>query len=523
MHHGRRQQELGRHSAAVACLVEAAGASRRGSFMPPPPSQAEGGRSRAKLKPLHWDKVTPHNPEHSMVWDKISDGSFRIDDELMDTLFGYGSTNQNNPNSNKTPSNPFTSPSTSSNTPTQICLLDPRKSQNIAIVIRSLGISRQEILDALFNGRDLSHDALEKLSRIALTKEEETMIREFSGNPTRLADAESFLYHLTKAVPSPFARIDAMLFKFNYDMEILHIKKSIQALELACRELKSHGLFLKLLEAILKAGNRMNAGTARGNAKAFNLAALCKLSDVKSTDGKTTLLHFVVEEVVRSEGKRLVINRNHSLRRSGSSSSNNSGNLANSAGQLKTTREEKEREYIKLGLPVVGGLSEELANVKKAAAVDYEGLASSCSSIGTRISEIRQFFSKGNGGDAFLREMKGFLEASEEELRVVVEEQVRAMELVKRTTEYYQPGGSRDRNAQPLQLFVIVRDFIVMFDRVCVDITRNMQKRPLAGRSSPQKKAETEKRAAAMFPNLPPRFMSENSRSSSDSDSEDGF
>ena len=63
---------------------------------------------------------------------------------------------------------------------------------------------------------------------------------------------------------------------------------------------------MKLLEAILKARNRMNAGTARGNAHACNLTALLKLSvsDVKSVDGKTTLLNFVVEEVVRPEGKR---------------------------------------------------------------------------------------------------------------------------------------------------------------------------------------------------------------------------
>ncbi|XWS60661.1 hypothetical protein CRYUN_Cryun07bG0055100 [Craigia yunnanensis] len=104
----------------------------------------------------------------------------------------------------------------------------------------------------------------------------------------RLADAESFLYYVLKAVPSAFIRIDAMLFRCNYDSEILNLKESIKTLELACKDLRSRRLFLELLEAILKAGNRMNAGTARGNALCFNLSALQKLSDVKSTDGKTT-------------------------------------------------------------------------------------------------------------------------------------------------------------------------------------------------------------------------------------------
>ena len=69
----------------------------------------------------------------------------------------------------------------------------------------------------------------------------------------------------------------------------------------ACDDLKGSRLFLKLLEAVLQAGNRMNVGTNRGQAKAFKLDTLLKLADVKGTDGKTTLLHFVVQEIVRSE------------------------------------------------------------------------------------------------------------------------------------------------------------------------------------------------------------------------------
>lgn len=485
------------------------GSSGRPPLLPPPPD--DGVRTRAKLKPLHWDKVNPPNADHSMVWDRISDGSFKIDDDLMDTLFGYKSSNQTNPNSTKT---------TSSN-PNQIHLLDPRKSQNTAIIIRSLNITRQEIIDSLTQGKGLSPDTLEKLSKIALTKEEQSTILNFSNDITKLADAESFLFHLLNSVPSPFERVNAMLFKSTYDAEILHVKKCIQTLELACKEIKSHNLFLKLLEAILKAGNRMNAGTARGNAKAFNLSALCKLSDVKSTDGKTTLLHFVVEEVVRAEGKRLVINRNHSLRRSGSSSSSSNVSISN-----KTSREEKEKEYIKLGLPVVGGVSEELTNVKKAAAIDYDSLVSTCSLMGGRMRDIRVFLSGCKNNDGFVKEMKGFLEASEAELTMVIDEQMRVMEIVKRTTEYYQPGSLKEKNVPPLQLFVIVKDFFVMFDKVCVDITRNMQKKTVVngGYSSARSKEEIESRLVARFPNLPPRFMSENpSKSSSGSESEDEF
>ncbi|OAY67153.1 Formin-like protein 1 [Ananas comosus] len=79
----------------------------------------------------------------------------------------------------------------------------------------------------------------------------------------------------------------------------------VRSTEAACEELRSSRLFLKLLEAVLKTGNRMNVGTNRGDAHAFKLDTLLKLVDVKGTDGKTTLLHFVVQEIIRSEGSRL--------------------------------------------------------------------------------------------------------------------------------------------------------------------------------------------------------------------------
>ena len=60
----------------------------------------------------------------------------------------------------------------------------------------------------------------------------------------------------------------------------------------------SKGLFTKLLEATLKVGNRLNSGTTRGNAKAFHLNLLLRLSDVKSTHRK-----FIVKEVIKFEGK----------------------------------------------------------------------------------------------------------------------------------------------------------------------------------------------------------------------------
>ncbi|KAL0304969.1 UNVERIFIED_CONTAM: Formin-like protein 4 [Sesamum calycinum] len=480
-------------------------------------SLGEGTSSNAngqvKLKPLHWDKVNP-NLEHSMVWDKIDKGSFKFDGDLMEALFGYVATNRKSPQRDGRSVSPG---GDKSGPPSQIFILDTRKSQNTAIVLKSLGISRQEIIDALIEGHGLNADTIEKLSRIAPTDEEASEILAFDGDPTRLADAESFLYYLLKAVPSAFARFNAMLFRSNYDTEVSQIKESLQSLESACRELRTRGLFLKLLEAVLKAGNRLNAGTSRGNAQAFNLTALRKLSDVKSSDGKTTLLQFVVQEVVRAEGKRCVLNRNRSLSRTSSQSSNSgSQSLDQSA-----SKDDKEREYMMLGLPVIGGLSAEFSNVKKAATFDYDLLVKTSSALAAQVAETRKTVAKCGPGGGFVREMNGFLDTAELEVKVLKEEQTRVMDIVKKTTDYYQAGSSKDKGANPFQLFVIVRDFLGMVDQVCIDIARNVQKRKpvssVAGSSSPGSPR------VFRFPKLPANFMSESSMSSSndsDNDSE---
>ncbi|KAL6567763.1 hypothetical protein OROGR_001431 [Orobanche gracilis] len=468
---------------------------------------------QVKLKALHWDKVNPNAVEHSMVWDRIDKGSFKFDGDLMEALFGYVATDRKSPKSEDRPSpNPKTIEK--SGHPSQIFILDTRKSQNIAIVLKSLGVTRKEIIDALINGQDLYPDTIEKLAKLAPSDEEASQIIAFNGDPTRLADAESFLYHLLKSVPSAFTRFNAMLFRSNYRLELPSVRESLKSLELACNELRTRGLFFKLLEAVLKAGNRLNAGTSRGNAQAFNLTALRKLSDVKSSDGNTTLLQFVVQEVVRAEGKRCVLNRNRSLSRTSSQSSNLSESQSS-----EQSKDEREREYMMLGLPVVGGLSAEFSNVKKAATVDYDVLHKTITTLSAQVDEMRMLVSRSENNGGFARGMNGFLGTAEFEIKVLKEEDMRVMELVQKTKDYYQAGCLRDKGTNnTLLLFVIARDFLEMVDKVCVEIARNVQRRRLliayaAGSSSP------ESPKVFRFPKLPENFMSDNSKSgSSDSD-----
>ncbi|XP_074274498.1 formin-like protein 4 [Silene latifolia] len=466
---------------------------------------SEEMKDQVKMKPLHWDKIKVVERDHSMVWDKLPAGSFQYNGDMMEALFGDVAKERKSPNRN---------PGKETNPAAKISILDSRRSQNIAILVRALGISRKELIDGVSEGKGLDLETLEKLTRMSPTREEKIQILAFDGDVGKLADAESFLYHLLKAVPTTFTRVNAMVFRYTYGSEIQNLKDSLRMLDSACNELRDCAVFWKLLEAILKAGNRLNVGTARGDAKAFNLTALHKLSDYKSTDGKTTLLHFVVHQVVRNEGKRCAMNRVN--------------NLTGSSGQTNPTpvdtrsKEEQEKEYQKLGLPLIGGLSSQLSNVLKSASIDYDTLSNISTTMRSRVAETRQLVLQCGadaGGGEFIKEMKEFLQEADVEIKAVQEEQARVMELVKKTTQYYQSGAFKDKH--PLQLFSIVRDFLSMVDKACVDITKSLQEKgnsKTGGASSSDPPPPDVLRTRVTFRSLPDHFLSVSNASDSDDD-----
>lgn len=222
--------------------------------------------------------------------------------------------------------------------------------------------------------------------------------------------------------------------------------------QVACEELRNCRMFLKLLEAVLKTGNRMNVGTNRGDAEAYKLDTLLKLADVKGADGKTTLLHFVVQEVIRTEGARL--------------SSTNQTTNSTLTDDVKCRR---------LGLQVVSNLSCELSNVKRAATMDSKLLSSDVSKLSkgaTNIAEIVQLIKKARSDETsqkFTESMNNFVRMAEEEIMKLQAQETVALTIVKEVTEYFHGNLSKEE-AHPLRIFLVVRDFIAVLDSVCKEV-----------------------------------------------------
>ncbi|KAL1558721.1 formin-like protein 1 [Salvia divinorum] len=402
---------------------------------------------KTKLKPLHWDKVRASS-DREMVWDQLKCSSFKLNEEMIETLFVA---NASNPTPREaTRWNVLPTPRQDNNR-----VLDPKKAQNIAILFRALNVTVEEVCEGLMEGNTdiLGTELLESLMKMAPTKEEERKLKEYEDvSPTKLGAAERFLKAVLD-IPHAFRRIDAMLYISNFEYEVEYLKNSFATLEAACEELRTSRMFLKLLEAVLKTGNRMNVGTNRGDAHAFKLDTLLKLVDIKGADGKTTLLHFVVQEIIKSEGARL----------SGGGPTDNAA----------TSDDAKCR---KLGLQVVSSLSGELSNVKKAATMDAEVLSSDVSKLSKGIGNISEVVRlveamplEDSSSNKFSDSMSSFMKKAEEEIiRIQAQESV-ALSLVKEITEYFH-GNSVKEEAHPFRIFLVMRDFLTILDRVCKEV-----------------------------------------------------
>ncbi|KAF3680986.1 Formin-like protein 11 [Capsicum annuum] len=428
----------------------ASGSTSLSKCPPPPPALpfqqlavGKDGSPLPKLKPLHWDKVRAA-PDRTTVWDKLRPSSFEFDEEMIESLFGYNLHNM------KTDEGKSKTPSPSKH------VLEPKRLQNISILSKALGVAVEQVCEALIKGNGLFLPQLEALAKMVPTKEEEDQLSSYNGDINELGSAEKFVMAMLK-VPFAFLRIEAMLYRETFDDEVHLLKKSFSMLEEACKELRSSRLFLKLLEAVLKTGNRMNIGTIRGGAKAFKLDALLKLSDVKGTDGKTTLLHFVVQEIIRSEGLKV--------------SQSIMGKI-DQRRKIKTIAD-REEDYKRMGLDLVSGLGTELCNVKKTATMDLDVIASSVTNLSEGMNKIKALVTDDlstveNNGN-FVHSMTAFLNYAERNLKELQEDENRVLLRVREVTEYFHGNVSKDES-NPLRIFVIVRDFLNMLDHVCKEL-----------------------------------------------------
>lgn len=115
-------------------------------------------------------------------------------------------------------------------------------------------------------------------------------------NLTKLNPAESFVVHASK-VPRFSQKVSAMLTIRSATGAAAEIKKSLDTLLAACREVKASDRLQSFLAVALMTGNFLNAGTNKGAARGVRIESLLKFNDTRSLDRDVSLLHYIAQLV----------------------------------------------------------------------------------------------------------------------------------------------------------------------------------------------------------------------------------
>ncbi|XP_061199137.1 formin-like protein 1 isoform X2 [Neopsephotus bourkii] len=184
--------------------------------------------------------------------------------------------------------------------PNKVTLMESNRAKNLAITLRKGGCSIQDICTAIetYDQQALSLDFLELLLRFLPTEYERTLIGKFEQEQQpleELSDEDQFMIRFSK-IPRLAERMNVMIFLGNFSDTAQLLMPQLNAIIAASMSLKSSSKLRNILEIVLAFGNYMNS-SKRGAAYGFRLQSLDALLEMKSTDRKQTLLHYLVRVI----------------------------------------------------------------------------------------------------------------------------------------------------------------------------------------------------------------------------------
>ena len=376
-----------------------------------------------KVKMLHWDKLQAH-ALRGTVWEHAGAGDAGVNLKDLETLFALEDASKK-----KSTSAP------SDGKPKVVSLIDPKRSLNISIQLAGIRMPFKQIKAALLGMDDetLKVDQLNILALAVPTTEEISLLRGYPGDKAQLATVEQYFLQVMP-IPRLGARIAALIFKGTAESNLRKVSEEYELVAAAALELKSCARFVTVLEGILAVGNHLNGGTYRGQARGFRLETLLRLTDVKAVDRKTSLLHFVAKELKKSA-------------------------------------------------PEIASLSDELATVKKAAALHLDGTKETLDSCVKGLASVNEEVLRAAGAnpesskkeqseethDRFRDVMVPFAERAETTVARARALAASAGDAMKSATEFFGEPFKPDNGGR---IFKLVADFLVTFDKVQDDARR---------------------------------------------------
>ncbi|XP_071981732.1 protein diaphanous homolog 2 isoform X2 [Engystomops pustulosus] len=267
--------------------------------VPPPVVLPFGMKPKKDFKPettmkrINWSKVEPQELVESSFWVKANENKFEFP-ELFSKLSQTFATHQKvkKPMEEEEERKPVMVKKKVK----ELRVLDSKTAQNLSIFLGSYRMSYEELKNIVLEVDEerLSESLIQNLIKNLPEQKELNLLSQLKGEYEDLCEPEQFGVVMS-TVKMLRPRLNGILFKLTFEEHISNIRPDIIAVTLACEELKKGESFKKMLELVLLVGNYMNSGSRNAKSLGFNISFLCKIRDTKSSDQKSTLLHFLAE------------------------------------------------------------------------------------------------------------------------------------------------------------------------------------------------------------------------------------
>ncbi|XP_011795540.1 PREDICTED: formin-like protein 1 [Colobus angolensis palliatus] len=184
--------------------------------------------------------------------------------------------------------------------PSKATLIEANRAKNLAITLRKGNLGAERICQAIeaYDLQALGLDFLELLMRFLPTEYERSLIARFEREQRpmeELSEEDRFMLHFSR-IPRLPERMTTLTFLGNFPDTAQLLMPQLNAIIAASMSIKSSDKLRQILEIVLAFGNYMNS-SKRGAAYGFRLQSLDALLEMKSTDRKQTLLHYLVKVI----------------------------------------------------------------------------------------------------------------------------------------------------------------------------------------------------------------------------------
>ncbi|XP_029917133.1 protein diaphanous homolog 1 isoform X2 [Myripristis murdjan] len=284
-----------------------------GPGMPPPPPFGMGGwgtpappplpfgleqkreyKPEVQLKRANWSRIGAEDLSENSFWTTAKEDRFENNELFAKLTLAFSS--QPKTSKAKKEQEGGEQKQVQKKKVKELKVLDSKSSQNLSIFLGSFRLPYEEIKNVILevNEKVLTESMVQNLIKQLPEAEQLSVLGDMKDEYDDLAEAEQFGVVMS-SVKRLRPRLQAILFKLQFEEQLNNIKPDVVSVTAACEELRKSGNFSQLLQIILLIGNYMNAGSRNAKAFGYPISYLCKLRDTKSADQKQTLLHFIAD------------------------------------------------------------------------------------------------------------------------------------------------------------------------------------------------------------------------------------